>query len=87
MDKKLLGKNNNHEVATKSNVIKYAQQVVANDNSLSDLTKRRLNCVLDKSMGRTYYEMFWMTIKSFEVMEGTRGPYKQKRKRAESEKG
>jgi hypothetical protein len=29
--------------------------------------------------------MFWVALKSFEVMEGPKGSYKTKRKRAESE--
>ena len=64
MDENLESKNKNHAKQVTTNVIQYANQVTANDDSLSEKTQRRLNYVLDRSIGRTYFDLFWMTLEA-----------------------
>jgi len=60
--------------------IQHATQVSTKDGSMSEKTKRRLNYVLEKSIGRTYSDILWMTLESFGVMVGTKGSYNNRRK-------
>jgi hypothetical protein len=82
MEENLDSQKKNHVKQVTTNFLHAIMIVTANDASLSEKTQRRLKYVLDKSIGRTYDDMLWMTLESFVVMEGTKGTYK--RKRAES---
>ena len=59
--------------------IQHAKQVTKKDDSMSEKTKRRLNYVLDESIGRSCPNIFWMTLQSFVVMHGTKRLYKKRK--------
>jgi hypothetical protein len=60
--------------------IQRARQVVTTMyGSMSEKTKRRLNYVLDESIGRSCPNIFWMTLQSFVVMHGTKRSYKKRK--------
>jgi hypothetical protein len=63
--------------------IQYAKQVTTKNGSMPETTMRRLNYVLDESIGRTYLDIFRMTLESFGVMMGTKGGSNNKRRKTE----